>query len=109
MAGNDWPTSARLAEVRTGLRWVVGLLLFLGTASVTVGVLNLRRAELNAEAHRNQPRIPFTSTFVDTNGDTHEIETHRGQYDPDETEDEHVARHIREFKKLKEAVKNAGK
>lgn len=95
--------------MRSGLRWIAGLLLFLGIASVAVGLMNLRRAELNAAVSDNQPRIPFKSTFKDSIGDAHEVETHRGQYDPAETEDEHVARHIREFKKLKEAVKNAGK
>lgn len=95
--------------MRSGVRWFAGVLLFLGASSVCVGLLNLRQSELSAARLRNEPRIPFKSTFVWADGDKHEVETYRGQYEPNETEREHVQRHLREFNALKEAVRNAGK
>lgn len=95
--------------MRSGIKWIAGCLLFLGTASVAVGLLNLRQNELSAARHANMPLIPITSTFTDQDGESHVVETRRGQLDPEETEVEHVIRHLREFRNLKEAVKNARK
>lgn len=95
--------------MRSGIKWIAGCLLFLGTASVAVGLLNLRQNELSAARNANRPIIPFTSTFTDESGESHVVETRQGQFDPEETEDEHIARHLRKFRNMKEAVRNARK
>lgn len=90
------------------MRWLFGVLLFLGVSSVVVGLMNLRQSELSSARSMVELRIPFKSTFTDKSGESHTVETYRGQYDPDETDVGHVTRHLHEFRLLKDAI-NAGK
>lgn len=75
-------------------------MLALGAVSVTLGVADFVRHE-----QRQQPHVPMRTSWTDPHGKEQEIETHRGEYDSDETPPAHVARHLSEVKLLEDATK----